>query len=57
MKNNYWLHIDKLKLCYTASDNAIEYLKDINKYDGDGYRLSSIQSDLEGVTTLAIDIL
>ena len=57
MKNNYWLHIDKLKLCYTASDYTIEYLKDINKYDGDGYRLSSIPSDLEGITTLAIDIL
>lgn len=57
MKNNYWLHIDKLKLCYTASDNIIEYLKDINKYDGEGYRLSSIQSDLENITTLAIDIL
>lgn len=57
MRNQYFITIDKLKLCYTASDSQISELKDINKYEGNGYRLTSIPSDKQGITTLAVDIL
>lgn len=57
MRNNYWVQIDKLKVCYTATDNVISQLKDIKEYVGDGYRLYDIQSEIEGIVTLAIDIL
>ena len=57
MRNNFWVQIDKLKVCYTATNEVISQLKDIDKYIGEGYKLYSIPTEIEGITTLAIDIL
>lgn len=45
MKNDFRLNIDKLEVCYTATPETIEELKDTKYREYDGFRIFSIDSD------------